>query len=109
MQEYLNLHPEVVRGTEIREEQEKEAKDRKQGKNKKEKPAIEVKEVWFRYEKESADVIRDLSFQVKKGRILCSCRWKRNRKKYNIVPALSYPGTLSWKNNTGWAGYPQIQ
>ena len=67
MQEYLNLHPEVVRGTEIREEQEKEAKDRKQGKNKKEKPAIEVKEVWFRYEKESADVIRDLSFQVKKG------------------------------------------
>lgn len=67
MQEYLNLHPEVVRGTEIREEQEKEAKDRKQGKNKKEKPAIEVKEVWFRYEKEIADVIRDLSFQVKKG------------------------------------------
>lgn len=67
MQEYLNLHPEVVRGTEIREEQEKEAKDRKQGKNKKEKPAIEVKEVWFRYEKESADVIRALSFQVKKG------------------------------------------
>ena len=67
MQEYLNLHPEVVRGTEIWEEQEKEAKDRKQGKNKKEKPAIEVKEVWFRYEKESADVIRDLSFQVKKG------------------------------------------
>lgn len=67
MQEYLNLHPEVVRGTEIREEQEKEAKDRKQGKNKKEKPAIEVKEVWFRYERESADVIRDLSFQVKKG------------------------------------------
>ena len=67
MQEYLNLHPEVVRGTEIREEQEKETKDRKQGKNKKEKPAIEVKEVWFRYEKESADVVRDLSFQVKKG------------------------------------------
>ena len=67
MQEYLNLHPEVVRGTEIREEQAEETQNRKQGKNKKEKPAIEVKEVWFRYEKESADVIRDLSFQVKKG------------------------------------------
>lgn len=67
MQEYLNLHPEVVRGREIREAQPEETQNRKQGKNKKEKPAIEVKEVWFRYEKESADVIRDLSFQVKKG------------------------------------------
>lgn len=67
MQEYLNFHPEVVRGREIREAQAEETQNRKQGKNKKEKPAIEVKEVWFRYEKESADVIRDLSFQVKKG------------------------------------------
>ena len=67
MQEYLNLHPEVIRGREIREAQAEETQNRKQGKNKKEKPAIEVKEVWFRYEKESADVIRDLSFQVKKG------------------------------------------
>lgn len=67
MQEYLNLHPEVVRGREIREAQAEETQNRKQGKNKKEKPAIEVKEVWFRYEKENADVIRDLSFQVKKG------------------------------------------
>nr|WP_296084345.1 ABC transporter ATP-binding protein [uncultured Blautia sp.] len=67
MQEYLNLHSEVVQGTEIWEAQEKETRGRKQGKNKKEKPAIEVKEVWFRYEKESVDVIRDLSFQVNKG------------------------------------------
>ena len=67
MQEYLNLHPEVVRGREIREAQAEETQNRKQGKNKKEKPAIEVKEVWFRYEKESADIVRDLSFQVKKG------------------------------------------
>ena len=67
MQEYLNLHPEVVRGREIREAQAEETQNRKQGKNKKEKPAIEVKEVWFRYEKESEDVIRALSFQVKKG------------------------------------------
>ena len=67
MQEYLNLHPEVVRGREIREAQAEETQNRKQGKNKKEKPAIEVKEVWFRYEKESADVIRNLSFQVKKS------------------------------------------
>lgn len=67
MQEYLNLHPEVVRGREIREAQAEETQNRKQGKNKKEKPAIEVKEVWFRYEKESEDVIRDLSFQVNKG------------------------------------------
>ena len=36
-------------------------------KKKKEKLAIEVKDVWFRYEKDSPDVVRDLSFQVKKG------------------------------------------
>ena len=53
MQEYLNLHPEVVRGREIREAQAEETQNRKQGKNKKEKPAIEVKEVWFRYEKKT--------------------------------------------------------
>lgn len=29
--------------------------------------AIQVKDVWFRYEKDSPDVIRDLSLQVKKG------------------------------------------
>lgn len=30
-------------------------------------PLIEVRDVWFRYEKESKDVVRDLSLQVHKG------------------------------------------
>ena len=32
---------------------------------------IEAKEVWFRYEREEPDVIKDLSFQVKKGTLFC--------------------------------------
>ena len=30
-------------------------------------PAIQMKDVWFRYEKDSPDVIQDLSLEVKKG------------------------------------------
>lgn len=33
--------------------------------------AIEAKEVWFRYEKEGRDVVKDLSLQVKKGELYC--------------------------------------
>ena len=68
MQEYLKAHPEVKQVKKM-QEQHAAAKtaEMKRAGNKKEKPAIEVKEAWFRYEKESADVIRDLSFQVKKG------------------------------------------
>lgn len=31
-------------------------------------PAIQMKDVWFRYEKDSPDVIQDLSLEVKKGK-----------------------------------------
>ena len=30
-------------------------------------PAIQLKDVWFRYEKDSPDVVRDLSLEVRKG------------------------------------------
>lgn len=33
--------------------------------------AIEAKEVWFRYEKETPDVVKDLSLQVQKGELFC--------------------------------------
>lgn len=33
--------------------------------------AIEAKEVWFRYEKETPDVVKDLSLQVEKGELFC--------------------------------------
>lgn len=32
---------------------------------------IEAKEVWFRYEKETPDVVKDLSMQVQKGELFC--------------------------------------
>lgn len=30
-------------------------------------PAIEVKDVWFRYEKDGKDVVQDLNLEVKQG------------------------------------------
>ena len=37
----------------------------------KDEVVIEAKEVWFRYEKEMPDVVKDLSLQVKKGELFC--------------------------------------
>lgn len=37
----------------------------------KKEAVISVKEVWFRYEKEGKDIVRDLSLQVKKGELFC--------------------------------------
>ena len=36
-----------------------------------ETPAIQVKDVWFRYEKELPDVVRDLNLKVQKGELYC--------------------------------------
>ena len=35
------------------------------------KPIIEAKEVWFRYEKEGKDIVKDLSLTVQKGELYC--------------------------------------
>ena len=35
------------------------------------KNMIEVKEIWFRYEREGRDIVKDLSFQVKEGELYC--------------------------------------
>lgn len=32
---------------------------------------IEAKELWFRYEKEGRDIVKDLSFKVKRGELFC--------------------------------------
>ena len=37
----------------------------------KDEVVIEAKEVWFRYEKEMPDVVKNLSLQVKKGELFC--------------------------------------
>lgn len=34
-------------------------------------PMIEAKELWFRYEKESPDVVKDLSIKVNRGELFC--------------------------------------
>ena len=44
---------------------EEQESDRK--KPKKEDMAVQIKDVWFRYEKDSPDVVRDLSMEIKKG------------------------------------------
>ena len=36
-----------------------------------EKPMIELRDVWFRYERELPDVVKDLSLRVQKGEIFC--------------------------------------
>ena len=35
------------------------------------KPMIDAKELWFRYEKESPDVVKDMSIKVKEGELFC--------------------------------------
>lgn len=52
------------------EEQMPEPK-RPEDRKEKSKIAIEAKEVWFRYEKETPDVVKDLSLQVQKGELFC--------------------------------------
>ncbi|MBR5578099.1 MAG: ATP-binding cassette domain-containing protein [Lachnospiraceae bacterium] len=34
-------------------------------------PAVKLKEIWFRYQKDSPDVIKDLSLEIEKGSIFC--------------------------------------
>ena len=48
---------------------EKQAKPKK--KKEKKEAVIEVKEAWFRYEKTSPDVVKDLSLRVEKGELFC--------------------------------------
>lgn len=60
--------PEPVQET----ENEGERKERgKRKKKEKKTPVIEIRDVWFRYEKDLPDVVRDLNMQVKKGELFC--------------------------------------
>ena len=61
--------------TESSGEEKKRRGDNFWQKRRKEKPEreciIDVREVWFRYEKEGKDIVKDLSFQVLKGEFFC--------------------------------------
>lgn len=41
-----------------------------------EKPVIEVKNAWFRYEREADDIVRDINMTFYEKRNLCDYRWK---------------------------------
>lgn len=60
---YLNYKPEFVRVEDDREVEEK--------KNNNTEIAVRMKDVWFKYEKDGNDIVRDLSFEVKRGEFFC--------------------------------------
>ena len=70
---WLSLHYAEV----LKKKQESEQKKAFEEKNSqiretnKKEVVIEAKEVWFRYERELPDVVRDLSFQVTQGELFC--------------------------------------
>lgn len=53
------------------EEKQEEPEVKEPAKKKKKEYVIEAKEVWFRYEKEGQDIVKDLSLSVKKGELFC--------------------------------------
>lgn len=70
---WLSLHYAEVLKKKQESEQKKAIEEKKsqiRETNKKE-VVIEAKEVWFRYERELPDVVRDLSFQVTQGELFC--------------------------------------
>ena len=50
---------------------EDKVKPRKEKLKRPEKPVIEAKELWFRYEKEGKDIVKDLSLTVRRGELFC--------------------------------------
>ena len=65
-----NWLEEHYKGQEEIKEEVKYPEKKRKNLSKKE-AVISVKEVWFRYEKEGKDIVRDLSLQVKKGELFC--------------------------------------
>ena len=57
--------------TDGRREAKEAARPGKWKRKDKEVPAVELRDVWFRYEKELPDVVRDLNMKVKKGELYC--------------------------------------
>lgn len=60
---YSDCKPKFVRIEDSREEN-----DKKENTN---ELAVKMKDVWFKYEKDGKDIVKDLSFEVKKGEFFC--------------------------------------
>ncbi len=65
-----NRMTELFRGKKLKKDELDDKKDKKTA-LKPGKSAISLKEVWFRYEKNSVDVIRDLSLDIPEGGLYC--------------------------------------
>ena len=52
----------------VRIEDSRETEDKKFNKN---ELAVKMKDVWFKYEKDGKDIVKDLNFEVKKGEFFC--------------------------------------
>ena len=62
-----NFNPE---GPQVRTAEDK-TRHRKEKLNRDGDIIVEAKEVWFRYEKDGKDIVRDMSLKVKKGELFC--------------------------------------
>lgn len=76
LEEYYGQKSDISKEeTESSGEEKKRRGDNFWQKRRKEKPEreciIDAREVWFRYEKEGKDIVKDLSFQVLKGEFFC--------------------------------------
>ena len=60
---YCDYKPKFVRIEDSRDEE-----DKKFNKN---ELAVKMKDVWFKYKKDGKDIVKDLSFEVKKGEFFC--------------------------------------
>ena len=63
-----------------------------------------MKDVWFRYEKDSPDVIQDLSLEVKKGEFYALGRGKRTGKRYHLIFTWTSTPAVQRQNLPGWKG-----
>ena len=63
-----------------------------------------MKDVWFRYEKDSPDVIQDLSLEVKKGEFYGLVGGNWNRKEYHLIFTWTSTSAVQRQNLPGWKG-----
>lgn len=81
----------------------------KSGYNEGEDTAVELKNVWFRYEKDLPDILRGTSLRIQRGEFYCILGGKRNRKTtaLNVIAGLNkaYRGKVL----IGGKSNPQLQ
>lgn len=79
------------------------------GGNRNEAPAIEMKEVWFKYEKGGPDIIKGLSFSVQKGEfaVIVGGNGTGKTTALSLVSGINTPYRGQVKIKGAWAALPQ--